>query len=176
MLHLMVSNEEQVSSTTPIMWCVDEADFGLVKQLQNPYLLLVIVNEASKTEVRYLVPFSAKMEYISFTKPGKHTIYAVVVVVGDKDPLAALRKAYLTEDKQPFDYKKRLINSDGVFQVDWVNHRISQTLGRVWDEDDNEIITEEKKQYLVVESTGLHVEVPEDIFCQEAGQVVVEMG
>lgn len=74
-------NMQSSEPTIPIQWCLgrSETESLKAKNARNIKVLIVVSYEDGRHEDRYLVPIEDVMTYISFNRPGKHTVFAKVV-------------------------------------------------------------------------------------------------
>jgi hypothetical protein len=79
-LFTVQDEEGQVSSVMPLRWCISRATAMMLQKqkIDKPELLIVVSNDGEEME-RYLVPLLAEMHYISFRRPGMHTVHATIV-------------------------------------------------------------------------------------------------
>lgn len=69
----------QVDSAVPLTWCVsNETAQNLQSVGEKPYLLIVIEQDGYEMD-RDIVPLTAQMCYVRFTRPGENVIHATIV-------------------------------------------------------------------------------------------------
>ncbi len=83
-IHLYVGKTDGVEAVIPVRWCVCRSLFDRLKfrGAKNPYLLLVVakvVVNGSKEVSRRLLSLDQAMEYIAFSSPGEHQLFATVL-------------------------------------------------------------------------------------------------
>ena len=79
-IHLYVPQTESSDSVVPVRWCVCPSVFEGLKREEapKPHILIVVVRGTYEV-ARRLVSLERMMEYISFSSPGKHRIFANIV-------------------------------------------------------------------------------------------------
>lgn len=120
----------------PIRWCLErsEAEALKAKSAVNIHVLFVIAYEGTDLEDRQLVPIDQMMTYLTFRRPGTHTVLAKVVWAADKH-LRTLTKKFsvrgydgniLGENRDGFraaaidyctDWKARYLDSETDIEV-----------------------------------------------------------
>lgn len=115
MLKLFTNNPEAADPVIPIRWCVSPETIAKLKQrnAENPHILLVITQ--GDRETRKLVPLHQMMEYVEFSRPGRHRIFAAIVWWSS---IKELKKFYL--EKGSYSYKNGVLDyyKNGVLDYD----------------------------------------------------------
>ncbi len=112
-LQLIVNNSESADANIAVRWCVKQALIDQLKarRVQDPYVVLVVAYEDNKgyfqESSRYVVPVDQLMQYISFSRPGKNVIFAVIVD-GESGPKKVRQQFF--EKRSDGEYRELLIS------------------------------------------------------------------
>ncbi|MHB8651753.1 MAG: hypothetical protein ACYC8S_01320 [Minisyncoccota bacterium] len=106
-----------LTSASPVFavrWCLDRSEVERLKELEaeNIHVLFVIRYEGCFLEDRQLVPLDQMLAYLTFRRPGEHTVFAKVVWrnAGSK-PEKALKQAVLSKFNSGH-YLNKFLNYD----------------------------------------------------------------
>lgn len=122
----------------PIQWCLgrSETEALKAKNARNIKVLIVVSYEDGRHEDRYLVPIEEVMTYISFCRPGKHTVFAKVVFWDYNNELN-MNFLLNTEGIQIFSF--RVLNTSKTDFVD-DSHFYSMGVAVLSSSDEGEVI------------------------------------
>lgn len=98
-IHLYAGDTDGANATIPLRWCICSSLFERLKDrgAKNPHLLLVVAKDDLEVS-RRLLPLEQAMEYVVFTSPGEHQLFATVVWE-EKGRVGHLKKALLGKDE-----------------------------------------------------------------------------
>jgi hypothetical protein len=76
--------DSPLASAEPVIlvrWCIDRAETEDLKQLEakDPHILFIIAYEGTRLEERQIVPLNRMATFLTFNRPGKHTVFAKIV-------------------------------------------------------------------------------------------------
>lgn len=98
---MRVNIDSEIQGTSvPVRWCLSKDEIvELMETEKKAYLLLLVVSEqgGESGEKRYLVPVEQAMEYIDFYTPGKHKVFATLVVKYENEK-GRLKKEFLRKE------------------------------------------------------------------------------
>lgn len=117
----------QVMATIPVRWCLSDGLIRMIKErnFKKPYVLLIVrsitptvsadysIDEYRDTLIR-AVPLTAEMSYISFSRPGRNEICAVVVDLADKASATVIARLQATAGSRYYYRDDDFVNPSGM--------------------------------------------------------------